>query len=142
MTGNGEEPRMVRNPDPGLSILVHVGGWNPALNELYSRLVSSLWRVNEDGFYSEVIFEAPQTLVFSLATDNTPTPYGSKPSPPEPFKYPKTFYLDRFLSRNVALIRQKQIQEGKIFVEIQALQAQKKALTSNGVGVFAPFIGP
>jgi hypothetical protein len=54
-------------------------------------------------------------------------------SSPDPFVYPKTLYLDRFLFNNFALTNEKRGIENKMRHEIQELTHQRAALTQFNV---------
>lgn len=74
----------------------------------------------------DVILTPSDVITFQLT--RLPTTSTSKPSP-DPFSYPKTIYLDRFLFHNFALTNQKRVIENKMRQEIQELTHQRTTLT-------------
>ncbi|KAF9484084.1 hypothetical protein BDN70DRAFT_872980 [Pholiota conissans] len=126
----GMEPRHKTNPESELVVPVDHNG-DPQHNDLVSCLSDSLSRFNDAGSSHDVIITPSEVLTFQLR--RAPVLSSSKSSP-DPFVYPKTLYLDRFLFMNLALTNDKRRIEHQMLEEIQMLKAHRETLTRSENG--------
>ncbi|KAM6501179.1 hypothetical protein JOM56_004193 [Amanita muscaria] len=112
------------SPDDGFVVLVDVGVENIP-NDLIGTLSANLSRYSDSASSHDVIIEPSDVLAFQLVYRRQ----SSSRSNVDPFIYPKTLFLDRFLLSNVELANQKRRQEKDMNAEIVNLTTQKETLT-------------
>jgi len=115
-----------RNPEPASVVVVAFGGGNPH-NDLVSCMEHILQKKVNDTLHYDVIVTPSDVIGFQLNR----IPSSSKSSP-DPFVYPKTIFLDRFLFHNFALTTQKRALEQEMRKEIWDLTQHKGKLTRFG----------
>lgn len=103
-------------------------------NDLISCLSDSLSKFTEIDSSHDVIITPSEVLTFQLR--RLPSLPGAAKASPDPFVYPKTIYLDRFLFVNLALTNDKRRIERKMLEEIKALKAHRETLTRSEVRFF------
>jgi hypothetical protein len=103
-------------------------------NDLISCLSDSLSKFMETETRHDVIITPSEVLTFQLR--RLPSLPGAAKTSPDPFVYPKTIYLDRFLFANLALTNDKRRIEHGMLEEIKALKAHRETLTRSEVRVF------
>ncbi|KAG5637216.1 hypothetical protein H0H81_005379 [Sphagnurus paluster] len=103
-------------------------GDNVVPNDLVSRLSNNLSQHDGTCTMSDVIVEPMEVVAFHLKTLSGVTPGPGKP-PPEPFIFPKHFYLDRFLLENVDVAEQKRTQEREMQAEIEEMTKKRDFIT-------------
>ena len=131
---NGVEPRYKSNPEDGSVVTVEFGG-NIPHNDLISCISDSLSKFDSQGSTHDIIIRPSEVITFMLRRN--PTPPGATKASTDPFMYPKTIYLDRFLFINLALTNDKRAAEYKILEQIRELKAMKHTLTRLEVGILA-----
>jgi len=117
-------------PEPGMIVKVDIGNEN-TYNDLIPRISQMLTHHASKFSTYDLILRPSDVLMFRLhriANKN------SKASP-DPFIYPKTIYLDRFLFDNLALTHSKQKKERQMLEEISKLKAYKETLTRPDVSI-------
>ena len=109
-------------------------------NDLISRLTSSLSRYHDTGSEHDVIIEPSEVIAFHLRNTRSATCSANASAllSQKPFKYPKTLYLDRFLSDNFQLADAKRKQQMDIADQIQKLTAQRNSITHCNVSLVRP----
>ena len=99
-------------------------------NDLVSRLVVMLSQYEEHSSTHDVIFEPSQVLTFRLKTLQD-----SLARPSDPFVFPRFFYLDQFLGRNLEFANEKRKLHRDMQEEINMLTKQKEYITRFNVCV-------
>jgi hypothetical protein len=122
------------HPGSASVVTVGFGGENP-YNDLVSCMEFVLTKTTNSHISYDVILAPSDVIGFQL----THLPVNSSSSP-DPFVYPKTLYLDRFLFKNFALTNEKRGIENKMRQEIQELTHQRAALTQFNVSSLKFFI--
>lgn len=79
----------------------------------------------------DVIIKPSDVIAFNLKRKLAPP--GTPNTSPDPFVYPKSIFLDRFLFDNLALTNSKRKKEREILEEIKQLKAYKESLTHSDV---------
>jgi hypothetical protein len=120
------------SPDDGFVVLVDVGMENIP-NDLIGTLSANLSRYSDSWSSHDIIIEPSDVLAFQLAYKRQ----SSSRSNLDPFFYPKTLFLDRFLMSNVELANQKRRQEKDMNAEIVNLTTQKETLTRYNVCIYS-----
>lgn len=126
----GRSYKIDKSSQKGSVVVVDVG--DPASpNDLVSKLSVNLSRYDGTTSTHDVIFEPSQLVMFQLKPiQNNPYSTSSvqvKP-PSDPFVYPKSFYLDRFILENLPLSNEKRVLEREMLDEISELTKQKELL--------------
>ena len=118
-------------------VQVETGDDGESENDLISRLTSSLSRYHDTGSEHDVILEPSEVIAFHLRNTQSATSSANAPAllHQKPFKYPKTLYLDRFLSDNFQLADAKRKQQMEITDQIQKLTAQRNSITHCNVSL-------
>lgn len=98
-------------------------------NDLVSRLAANLSRYDDVGSNHDVIFEPSQVVIFQLKGSRPLLAPEAKSVMCKRFRYPKTIYLDQFLSENLELANQKRTQQREMNLEVQKLMSQRKMIT-------------
>lgn len=93
--------------------------------DLISKLSATLTKQEGDVIFREIIADSSQLLVFKLQHGNQ----ALSQSQPELFSFPKSFYLDRFLVKNLRIAEDKRIMEKDMLEEMNQLTKQKEFLT-------------
>lgn len=131
---NGVDPRYKSNPEDGSVVTVEFGG-NIPHNDLISCISDSLSKYDSQGSTHDIIIHPSTVITFMLRRN--PTAPGATKASPDPFVYPKTIYLDRFLFMNLALTNEKRAAEYKMLEQIRELKAMKNTLTQLEVRILA-----
>ncbi len=126
---SGTHVRVDPNPESASVVTVGFGGENP-YNDLVSCMEFVLTKTTNSHISYDVILTPSDVIGFQLT--RLPNISSSKSSP-DPFVYPKTLFLDRFLFNNFALTNEKRGIENKMRHEIQELTHQRAALTQSNV---------
>ncbi|GLB39769.1 putative ubiquitin carboxyl-terminal hydrolase [Lyophyllum shimeji] len=111
----------------GSVVTVEVGD-SVAPNDLYSRLSYHLSRYTGSISHHDVIFEPSEVVLFQLKPFPSPATAAVKPSA-EPFVFPKHFYLDRFMLKNLPITDQKRTLERDMLAQIEKLTRKKEFMT-------------
>lgn len=108
---------------PGANIAGAEAGTGP--NALLPRLAANL--MDKTGPYPvhQVILEPMEIVAFHLKTFGGPGASNSA----EPFVYPRSFYLDRFLLDNVPLADRLREQEREMLAEVEVMKGRRGILT-------------
>ena len=77
----------------------------------------------------DVIVEPPEFIAFNLTRDQT-----TKADKEGTFAFPNSFYLDRFLFRNVELTNSQVLREHELSMEISELANRRTILSRLNVG--------
>ncbi|PPQ90851.1 hypothetical protein CVT25_007386 [Psilocybe cyanescens] len=117
--------RANRNPEDGMVVTVEFGDHN-IHNDLISCISDNLTKTTSRYSSHDVIIKPSDVITFQLK--RVPSSSTSKTSP-DPFAYPKSLYLDRFLFDNLALTNSKRKLERDMLDEIQKLKSYKETLT-------------
>ncbi|KAF9531048.1 hypothetical protein CPB83DRAFT_849241 [Crepidotus variabilis] len=130
MSRNDNPPiRLDNAPEIGQVVAVNFGG-DMVYNDLVSCMEHVLSGLDNENEYHDVIIHPADVIVFQLA--RLPLLGPLKPSH-DPFVYPKTFFLDRFLFSNFRLVHERRSTERKLKEEIEHLKQQRESLTrANG----------
>ncbi|KAG2007243.1 hypothetical protein CC2G_014954 [Coprinopsis cinerea AmutBmut pab1-1] len=120
-------PRKVSRTTIGGIVKIEFDGTE---NDLIQRLSSILSRYEEGKSSHDVIVDPSQMLAFNLSRHVASTGTTQRKADAVPLNYPKTFYLDRFMFRNLELANRKKAQEQQYQREIQDLTSQREALTT------------
>lgn len=126
------------SPEHGSVVTVEHGGGTPH-NELIACISDNLSRFSDKASSHDVIINPSTVITFLLKRSMAP-PISPKTSS-DPFVYPKTIFLDRFLYTNVGITNTKRLLETKIQAEIRELNAYRNMLTRLEVCVFIQ-VGP
>ncbi|TFK29498.1 hypothetical protein FA15DRAFT_664043 [Coprinopsis marcescibilis] len=119
-------PRKVSRNHKGSVVALEVppnGG-----GDLVSRLTSLLSRFDEGKSTHDVIVEPSEMISFKLVR-HPPPDDGQKKPEAIPFQFPKSFFLDQFLFRNLEISVRKQTQQLDLSREIEELKQQRETLT-------------
>jgi len=111
-------------------VAVEMGGDSTVPDDLLARLSANL-SMGTPGPMQEVIFEPSQVVAFHLKNSRSDVK-----ATHVPFKYPKSIFMDQFLSENAELAKQKQLKQRELSVEIQKLVSKRKSFTSHNVSSF------
>ncbi|KIM41364.1 hypothetical protein M413DRAFT_147301 [Hebeloma cylindrosporum] len=112
----------------GMVVSVEFGG-NSLHNDLISCIADHLNEYTPRWTKHSVIITPSEVISFQLK--RLPNPPGSTKPSPDPFVYPKTIYLDRFLFGNLDLTNRKKRQEMAMLKQIKDLKAHKEVLTQS-----------
>ena len=129
----GAQVDFLESPDDGSVVHVEYGGTG-AHNELIACIAENLSRVYDNGLSNHDVIVTPSTVITFLLK-RCATPPGSSKATLDPFVYPKTLFLDRFLYENVDLVNKKRTLETKILDEDKELKAYRNTLTRLEVSV-------
>jgi hypothetical protein len=113
-------------------VSVEMGG-NPLHNDLISCISEHLNEYTTRWTKHQVIITPSEVIGFQLRRATNSTGSG-KPSP-DPFIYPKTIYLDRFLFHNLGLTNSKKRKEMAMLRQIRDLRTHKEMLTKSDVSI-------
>ncbi|KAF9045451.1 hypothetical protein BJ165DRAFT_1477460 [Panaeolus papilionaceus] len=103
-------------------------GQQDSANDLISCITQSLFHYGEDSSSHEMIITPSEVIGFNLRRGTrSSTSKGSL----DPFVYPKTLYLDRFMFDSLELTREKHEQEHQLNEKIQELIQTRQALVSH-----------
>jgi len=111
----------------GSVVTVEVGD-SVAPNDLYSRLSYHLSRYTGSVSNHDVIFEPSEVVLFQLKPFPSSATGTAKPAA-EPFVFPKHFYLDRFMLKNLPITDQKRALEQEMQAQIEKLTRKKEFMT-------------
>ena len=125
--------RKVGRPDKGGVVRVEYGG-EEFERDLISCLSSVLSTYEEGKSYHDLILDPAEFLAFSL-NRNAPTSNAPK-SEQDVFSFPKYFYLDRFLFRNLELMNEKMLEGRALAEEISELTNRKTTMSRLNVSAF------
>ncbi|KAG6865605.1 hypothetical protein C0991_001029 [Blastosporella zonata] len=128
----GRTVRVIRHTeDPGSVVEIQTGD-SSVPNDLISRLSTNLSNYNEETRTTvhQVIVDPSDLVVFKLRRSEG----GQNKSTAEPFTFPKQFYLDRFILKNLSIVQQKEAQEREMRERISELLKEKEFLTRNEQG--------
>ena len=115
----------------GTVVAVEFGGDN-AHNDLISCLTDNLNKFQRNGISRhDVIVKPSEVCVFHLK--RAPVIPGHSKASPDPFVFPKSFFLDRFLFHNLEFTNEKRELEHRMKDEIKDLTAYKTLLTRSNV---------
>ena len=95
-----------------------------------------LSRYDENKSSHDVIVDPPEFIAFNLNRDHT-----SKADREGTFGFPNSFYLDRFLFRNIELTNSKVLRGHELSMEISELANRRTILSRLNVG-FASYVEP
>ena len=110
----------------GAVVTVDFGG-DSVHNDLISCLTDNLNKFYRNGSRHDVIIEPSEVCAFHLR--RAPVIVGHGKASPDPFVFPKSMFLDRFLFRNLEITNEKRELEHKMIAEIKDLMAHKAMLT-------------
>lgn len=110
----------------GTVVTVNFGG-DSVHNDLISCLTDNLNKINRNDSRHDVIIKPSEVCVFHLK--RAPIIPGHAKASLDPFVFPKSIFLDRFLARNLELTNDKRKLEQEMMAEITELTAQKIMLT-------------
>jgi len=122
--------RVSPNTQPGMVVSVEIGG-NTSHNDLISCISDHLNEYTPSQTRHSVIITPSEVISFQLK--RVPNPPGSSKPSPDPFVYPKTIYLDRFLFSNLDTTNFKKRKEISMLKQIKELKAYKEVLTQSDV---------
>ena len=118
----------------GTVVDVDFGGDN-VHNDLISCLTDNLNKFQGNGVsLHDVIVKPSEVCVFHLK--RAPVIPGHAKASPDPFVFPKSFFLDRFLFRNLEFTNEKRELEHNMKAEIQELTDYKAILTRSNVSAY------
>ncbi|KAF6751685.1 hypothetical protein DFP72DRAFT_906842 [Ephemerocybe angulata] len=124
---NNRFPRSVGRPNPGAVVRLDIGG-DQHERELVGALASVLSQYQEEGkSRHDLILDPSEFLCFCLGRSSTNPEPGKNDS--KPFSFPPSFYLDRFMFRNLELTNQKYLQGLEISRDISELRNQRMTLS-------------
>jgi hypothetical protein len=118
-------------------VSVDVGGDDSVHNDLVSRLSANRSRYHENGSYHEVILEPSQVIAFRLRHERVMGPAlqpSSSSDTRQPFRFPKSLYMDQFLAKNFELANLKRRQQAQINADILQLTFRRSSITRFEVG--------
>ncbi|KAG6890241.1 hypothetical protein C0992_002769 [Termitomyces sp. T32_za158] len=114
--------------------VVEIQTGDPATpNDLLSRLSSNLFRAHNEVTRTttcDVIVHPSEVVVFYLK----PMQSSGQTKTPEPFAFPKQFYLDRFILEKLPLTEEKKTQELKLCEQMNELVKRRQLLTRGDQG--------
>lgn len=114
----------------GTVVAVEFGGDN-VHNDLISCLTDNLNKFQRNISWHDVIVKPSEVCVFHLK--RAPVIPGHAKASPDPFVFPKSFFLDRFLFHNLEFTNEKRELEHSMRAEIKELAAYKAKLTRSNV---------
>ena len=125
-------PRSIETPvQSGTVVAVEFGGDN-VHNDLISCLTDNLNKFQSNGISRhDVIIKPSEICVFHLK--RAPVIPGNAKASPDPFVFPKSFFLDRFLFHNLEFTNEKRESEHSMRGEIKDLMSYKARLTRSNV---------
>ncbi|KAF8902552.1 hypothetical protein CPB84DRAFT_1775662 [Gymnopilus junonius] len=123
---NDLSQKISRSPEDGVVVNVDFGHGS-LHNDLISCISDHLNQYTTKGSMHDVILKPSDLITFNLKRH--PAPSGTSSASPDPFVYPKAFFLDRFLFDNLALTNSKRKKEREMLEEIKQLNAYKETLT-------------
>ena len=119
----------------GTVVAVEFGG-ESVHNDLVSCLTDNLNKFQRNGISRhDVIVKPSEVCVFHLK--RAPIIPGHAKASPDPFVFPKSFFLDRFLFHNLEFTNEKRELEQNIKAEIKELTAYKATLTRSNVSAYS-----
>ena len=132
MTLTNKLPRSIDPPvQSGKVVAVEFGGDN-VHNDLISCLTDNLNKFQSNGISQhDVIVKPSEVCVFHLK--RAPVIPGHAKASPDPFVFPKSFFLDRFLFHNLEFTNEKRELEHSMRAEIKDLTAYKANITRSNV---------
>ncbi|RXW12742.1 hypothetical protein EST38_g13108, partial [Candolleomyces aberdarensis] len=119
-------PRKVGRPERGGVVRVDYGG-EESERDLISCLSSVLSSYEEVRSAHDVILDPAEFLAFAL--NRNPSATNAPKSEQDMFSFPKSFYLDRFLFRNLELVNEKMLEGRAIAEEISELSNRKTTMS-------------
>ena len=119
-------PQITSPPQIGTVVTVEFGG-DSVHNDLISCLTDNLNKFDRNISRHDVIIKSSEVCVFYLK--RAPIIPGHAKASPDPFVFPKSIFLDRFLFHNLEFTNEKRELEQKIMAEIKELMAYKATLT-------------
>ena len=123
--------KISKNSETGSVVNVEFGHGSTH-NDLISCISDLLTKFTSNGSTHDVIIKPSDVITFNLKRN--PAPPGTTGASPDPFVYPKSFYLDRFLFDKLALANSKRRQERQMLEEIKELKEMRETLTKSEVG--------
>jgi hypothetical protein len=114
----------------GMVLGVKIRG-NALRNDLISCISDHLNEYTDRWTKHQVIITPSEVIGFQLR--RVANPPASSRSSPDPFAYPKTIYLDRFLAHNLELTNSKKRKQMVMLREIRELKTHKEFLTNSNV---------
>ncbi|KAH9937803.1 uncharacterized protein BXZ73DRAFT_100018 [Epithele typhae] len=127
--GYHDAPEDDPNTDNLSCVRVMVGG-TPHTNDLVSSLATELAPPGSSR-PRQVIYAPADVLAFQLHRDAAPPTYDAaigRRTEREPFRYPKSVYLDQFMRESYALANEKREEQKRLLEEVKALEERKKNL--------------
>jgi hypothetical protein len=119
----------------GTVVTVEFGG-DSVHNDLISCLTDNLNKFQHNGISQhDVIVKPSEVCVFHLK--RVPIIPGHAKASPDPFVFPKSFFLDRFLFDNLEFTNDKRELENKMKAEINDLTTYKAILTRSNVSAYS-----
>jgi hypothetical protein len=119
----------------GTVVAVEFGG-DSVHNDLISCLTDNLNKFQRNGTSQhDVIVNPSEVCVFHLK--RAPIIPGHAKASPDPFVFPKSFFLDRFLFHNLEFTNEKRELEHNMKAEIKELTAYKAILTRSNVSAYS-----
>ena len=119
-------PHIDNPPQIGTVVTVDFGG-DSVHNDLVSCLTDNLNKFYRSSSRHDVIIKPSEVCAFHLRRASI-IPGHAKASP-DPFVFPKSIFLDRFLFHNLEFTNEKRELEQKMMTEIKELMAYKATLT-------------
>ena len=117
----------------GTVVAVEFGG-DSVHNDLVSCLTENLNKFQRNTSRHDVIIKPSEVCAFHLK--RAPTISGHAKASPDPFVFPKSFFLDRFLFHNLEFTNEKRELEQNIKAEINELATYKATLTRSNVSAY------
>ena len=132
MTLNNKLPRSIDTPVQSSTVVAVEFGGDNVHNDLISCLTDNLNKFQLNGISRhDVIVKPSEVCVFHLK--RAPVIPGHAKASPDPFIFPKSFFLDRFLFHNLEFTNDKREVERKMKAEIKDLTSYKAVLTRSNV---------
>ncbi|KAF8805609.1 hypothetical protein BYT27DRAFT_7192382 [Phlegmacium glaucopus] len=119
-------PQINNPPQTSTVVAVDFGG-DSVHNDLISCLSDNLNKFYRNGSRHEVIIKPSEVCTFHLR--RAPVIAGHAKASPDPFVFPKSIFLDRFLFHNLEFTNEKRELEQRMTDEIKELMTHKATLT-------------
>ena len=129
-------PHPIDAPVQNSTVVAVEFGGDCVHNDLVSCLTDNLNKFHRNGTsWHDVIVKPSEVCTFHLK--RAPIIPGHAKASPDPFVFPKSFFLDRFLFHNLEFTNEKRELEQNMKAEIEELTAYKATLTSYNVSVYS-----
>lgn len=136
MTLTNKLPCSIDTPVQSSTVVAVEFGGDNVHNDLISCLTDNLNKYQRNGnSRHDVIVKPSEVCVFHLK--RAPAIPGHAKASPDPFVFPKSFFLDRFLFHNLEFTNEKRESERNMRAEIKELMAHKAVLTRSNVSAYS-----